>query len=89
MSDLSDSEKIELAKYFITQYLRKLSEDPSKYIDAFEWKRRVLYYLVFYRKGKHSSLSFSKEELVNNYGSSKWKKRLREKILKFLAANEG
>jgi len=88
MSDLAESEKIELAQYFITHYLRKLSEDPSKHIDTFEWERRVLYCLVFYRKGKHSSLSFSTEELINNFGSAKWKKGLREKILSFLAENK-
>jgi len=88
MSDLSESEKIELAQYFITHYLQKLSEDPSKHIDTFEWEVDLLYCLVFYRKVKHSSLSFSKEELINNYGSEKWKKRLREKILRFLTENK-
>ena len=84
---MQNSDKIFLAQQFISNYLQKQASDK---INAFEWGRtdedfdKGLYRLKVYSCDKSFSLQFSREELTDGFDTTKWQKKLIEKIDGFL-----
>ncbi len=84
---MQNSDEIFLSQQFISNYLQKHASDK---INAFEWGRteedcdRGLYRLKVYSGDKSFNLLFSREELTDGFDSTKWQKKLIEKIGGFL-----
>lgn len=78
-----EAEKLREAQDFIT---RELQKQGVGRIDAISWNQGPwdpaagIYRLIVYRDGEKSSFTFTKYELIKNYGSQQWAKDLRVHI---------
>lgn len=79
-----------LAEQFITDLLRKLCEDPAFKIDAYkldpaEQEGAMGYRLTAIVSGRGTSTFFTKEDLIEDYGTDVWKEHIRNRIIGFLS----
>ncbi len=84
---MENSDKILLAQQFISNYLKKQASDK---INAFEWshikrdRSPEICYLKVYSGDKSNKLSFSGEELIEDYDNKEWETRIIRKVKEFI-----
>jgi hypothetical protein len=84
---MTESDKLSQAQDFLTHELRKRG---ASRIDAIDWEQtpqgRVSRYhrLVIFRGSEKSISKFTEYELLKDYGSEKWKNRLRSRVADIL-----
>ena len=85
---MNDSDTIRFAQEFIVTQLQKAKPDN---IDALTWRQNEInalveeFKLTVYSKDKSSVFTFTEKELIEDYGTKKWERRLSGRMKEILA----
>ncbi|MBA7547522.1 hypothetical protein ES705_39944 [subsurface metagenome] len=80
---MTEEEKIRQAQQFIKSEIQKYY---TRKIDAFTWEQSNrdvstgMHRLIVYQGENQSIFMFTKHELIDDFGTANWEKRLRERL---------
>ena len=80
---MTEGEMIRQAQQFIKSEIQK---SYTRKIDAFTWKQTDvdvsvgMHRLIVYIGDQPSTFMFTKHELIDDFGTANWEKRLRERL---------